>query len=57
MIGGNPTIAAQFSFSGPHTLTASTWKKAGDLDDKVLVSVDLDEAFEKLSTTSKQKAD
>jgi hypothetical protein len=48
MIGGGPTIAQQFQFSGPHTVVASTWKEAGDLTDKVPVSVDLDAAFAKL---------
>ncbi len=48
MIGGGPTIAQQFQFSGPHTVVASTWKQAGDLTDKVPVSVDLNAAFAKL---------
>jgi hypothetical protein len=48
MIGGGPTIAQQFQFSGPHTVVADTWKEAGDLTDKVPVSVDLDAAFAKL---------
>ena len=48
MIGGAPTLSAEFSFSGPHTLDATTWKQAGALDDKVPVSVNLEEAFEKL---------
>ena len=48
MINGGPTIAAQFQFSGPHSVVASTWKRPGDLDDKVPVTVDLDVAFAKL---------
>jgi hypothetical protein len=48
MIGGGPTIAQQFQFSGPHTVVADTWKEAGDLTDQVPVSVDLDAAFAKL---------
>jgi hypothetical protein len=48
MIGGGPTIAQQFQFSGPHTVVADTWKEAGDLTDKVPVTVDLDAAFAKL---------
>ncbi len=53
MIGGNPTISGQFKFSAPHTLVASTWKQAGDLDDKVPTSVDLDAAFAKLPAPPK----
>jgi hypothetical protein len=53
MINGNPTISGDFKFSGPHTLVASTWKQAGDLDDKVPASVDLDAAFAKLSAAPK----
>jgi hypothetical protein len=48
MIGGAPTLSGEFSFSGPHTLDATTWKQTGALDDKVPVSVNLEEAFEKL---------
>jgi hypothetical protein len=46
MIGGSPTLSAEFKFSGPHTLVATTWKQTGALDDKVPISVDLDAAFE-----------
>ena len=48
MIGGAPTLSGDFSFSGPHRLNATTWKQPGALDDKVPISVDLDEAFEKM---------
>jgi hypothetical protein len=48
MINGLPTLSGQFAFSGPHTLTASTWKKPGALDDQVPISVDLEKAFAKL---------
>ena len=51
MIGGNPTVSGQFQFSGPHTLVASTWKKPGATEDAVPVSVDLEAAFAKLSST------
>ena len=50
MIGGAPTVSGDFQFSGPHTLTASTWKQPGDLDNKVPISVDLEQAIEKLAT-------
>jgi hypothetical protein len=52
MIDGYPTLSGDFSFSGPHTLAATTWKQTGALDDKVPVSVDLDAAFEKLPPAS-----
>ena len=48
MINGNPTVSGDFKFSGPHTVTASTWKQPGDTDNKVPVTVDLDAAFAKL---------
>jgi hypothetical protein len=48
MINGYPTLSGAFTFSGPHTVTASTWRQPGSLDDKVPITVDLEEAFEKL---------
>jgi hypothetical protein len=48
MMNGAPTVSGEFQFSGPHMLTASTWKQPGDLDHKVPVSVDLEQAVEKL---------
>jgi hypothetical protein len=48
MIDGKPTLAANFSFSGPHTLIATTWKQSGALDDEIAVTVDLEAAFGKL---------
>jgi len=48
MIDGKPSLSADFKFTGPHTLIASTWKQAGALDDRVPVTVDLDDAFGKL---------
>jgi hypothetical protein len=47
LIGGKPTLVGEFSFAGPHTVHASTWKKAGDLD-PVPVTVDLAQALAKL---------
>ena len=52
MIDGRPTLSGDFSFSGPHTVAAATWKQAGALDDKVTVTVDLEEAFRKLPPSS-----
>jgi hypothetical protein len=49
MIGRNPTLSGDFSFSGPHSVAASTWKQPGSIDDKVAVTVDLEEAFGKLA--------
>ncbi len=48
MIHDEPTVSGDFEFSGPHTLTAKTWKKPGDLENTVPVSVDLEKAFAKL---------
>jgi hypothetical protein len=48
MIDGRPLLSPDFSFAAPHTLTASTWKKEGGIDDKVPVTVDLATAFAKL---------
>jgi hypothetical protein len=52
MIDGKPTLSGDFSFSGPHTVAATTWKQPGALDDKVAVSVDLVNAFGKLAPSS-----
>jgi len=52
MIDGNPTISPDFDFIGPHTLVASTWKQPGAIDDKVTVTVDLEEAFGKLPSSN-----
>jgi hypothetical protein len=49
MIGGKPTLSGDFDFTGPHTLTATTWKQpaSGDKEpEKVPVTVDLQKAFE-----------
>jgi len=47
MIGGNPTISSDFSFTAPHTIKATTWEKQGS-DKQVPVTVDLGEAIEKI---------
>jgi hypothetical protein len=52
MINGAPTVSGDFHFAGPHTVVASTWKQAGSLDDKIAVTVDLEEAFKKLAPFS-----
>ena len=52
MIDGKPLLSPDFSFAAPHTLTATTWKKEGGIDDKVPVTVDLATAFAKLPPSS-----
>jgi hypothetical protein len=47
MIGGKPTLAEQFHFTGPHTVVASTWKQQGATDRPVPVTVDLEAALQK----------
>jgi hypothetical protein len=47
MIGGNPTVSEEFKFSGPHTITATTWEKSGS-DKHVPVVVDLADAIKKI---------
>jgi len=48
MIDGKPTLSPDFRFAGAHTLMAQTWKTPGSLDDKIPVTVDLEDAFGKL---------
>ncbi|MGE5261248.1 MAG: hypothetical protein ACM3MH_10285, partial [Actinomycetota bacterium] len=48
MIKDEPTVSGMLEFTGPHTLTAMTWKSQGDLDHSVPISVDLEKAFEEL---------
>ena len=52
LINGNPTVSADFEFSGPHTVVATTWKQPGSPEDKVAVTVDLRKAFENLPPLS-----
>jgi len=52
MINGGPTVSGDFHFVGSHTVVASTWKRPGSLDDKVAVTVDLEEAFAKLAPSA-----
>jgi hypothetical protein len=47
MIGGSPTVSDDFSFTGPHTMTAFTWEKAGS-DKRVPVVVDLEAAIRRI---------
>lgn len=54
MIGGKPTVSGDFTFAGPHTIAASTWKQPGAFENKVLVKIDLAAAFDKAAATTKQ---
>jgi hypothetical protein len=51
MIGDNPTVSDDFSFSGPHTIVAPTWEKAGS-DNRIPIVVDLEEAIKKETLSS-----
>jgi hypothetical protein len=51
MIGNNPTVSGDFKFTGPHTISATTWEKAGS-DNKLPVSVDLEDAIKKIAPSS-----
>ncbi len=55
MIYNEPTVSGDFEFSGPHTLTAKTWKKPGELENTVAISVDLEEAFAKLKLVGRSR--
>jgi len=48
MINDKPTVSGEFTFAGPHTVTASTWKKPASPEDMVPITVDLEQAFAKL---------
>jgi hypothetical protein len=48
MIGGKPSLSGDFTFAAPHSLTASTWRQEGAIDNKVPITVDLEQAFAKL---------
>jgi hypothetical protein len=48
LINGSPTVSPDFKFIGPHTLEAVTWKQAGSPENTVPVTVDLQEAFDRL---------
>jgi len=49
MIDGKPTLSGDFNFTGPHTMTATTWKQpasGNNEPEKVPATVDLQKAFE-----------
>jgi hypothetical protein len=51
MIGNNPTVSGDFKFTGPHTVLATTWEKAGS-DNKLPVTVDLEDVIKKIAPSS-----
>lgn len=51
MIGDRPILSGDFLISAPHSLTVSTWKQPGELDNPISVTVDLKEAFAKLAAS------
>jgi hypothetical protein len=53
IIDGKPILSREFSFSAPHSLSVTTWKQPGAFDDKLKVTVDLEEAFGKLPPPAK----
>jgi hypothetical protein len=52
MIGNNPTVSGDFTFAGPHTVSATTWVKAGS-DNTLPITVDLEDAINKIAPSSK----
>lgn len=50
MIDGRPVLSGDFMLSAPHTLSVVTWKREGELDDTMTMTVNLDQAFAKLRT-------
>jgi hypothetical protein len=52
MIGDNPTTSEEFKFSGPHTVTATTWEKPGS-ENRIPVVVDLEDAMKKIAASEK----
>jgi hypothetical protein len=48
MIGGNPTLSEDFRLTGDHTVIATTWQAAGNIEKKTSVTVDLKDALAKL---------
>jgi hypothetical protein len=48
LMNGNPTVSADFKFTGPHTIVATTWKQPGSPEEKIPVTVDLQQAFDNL---------
>jgi len=52
MIGNNPTLSADFTFTGPHTVSATTWEKAGS-QNTIPIIVNLADAINKIPPSAK----
>jgi hypothetical protein len=52
MIGNNPTVSGDFTFTGPHTVSATTWEKAGS-DNTLPITVNLEDAINKIAPSPK----
>jgi hypothetical protein len=52
LINGSPTVSPDFEFTGPHTIVVSTWKQPGSPEEKVSLTVDIQDAFDNLSPSS-----
>jgi len=54
IIGGKPTVSKDFNFSGPHTVTATIWKKGLEFrdEDAEPIVVDLEDAIKKIAPSS-----
>ena len=46
------TVSGDFHFTGPHTLVATTWRQAGSLDSNLAITVNLEDAFDKIPPSS-----
>ena len=52
LVDGKPTVSGDFHFTGPHTLVATTWRQAGSLDSNLAITVNLEDAFDKIPPSS-----
>jgi hypothetical protein len=55
LINGNPTTSADFKFTGPNTVVVTSWKQPGSPEEKVPVTVDLQQAFDNLPPSSHRR--
>jgi hypothetical protein len=52
MIGNNPTVSGDFTFTGPHRVSATTWAKTGP-QNTIPVTVDLADAINEIAPSAK----
>lgn len=52
MIDGKPLLSGDFQVSAPHALRVVTWKRQGNLEDTISITVDLAKAFATLPASS-----